>query len=74
MTSIKKIIVRLPKLSKLTYPILVGNGLLDNWNQWLLQYCIAKQIVVITDDIVKGLFVNKFVDVKLNYIFASNKE
>lgn len=59
---LNKIAVRLPSGGRSAYHILLGDGILSQWREWLPKHCTNKQVVIITDDIVNSLYAKQFAD------------
>jgi 3-dehydroquinate synthase len=56
----KQIIVNLPAKAAYNYPIFIDEGLISNWQDWLIDYAATKKIVIITDKIVCKLYAKQF--------------
>ncbi len=55
-----KVNVSLKARPKSKYNILLGDGILSNWQNWLSIQCPDKQIVIITDKIVENIYAHSF--------------
>ncbi|MFN7094691.1 MAG: iron-containing alcohol dehydrogenase, partial [Burkholderiales bacterium] len=58
---LKMLTVRLPFQKAYSYPIYIGDNLLNEWQQWLPNYANNRQIVVITDKTVNELYAKSWV-------------
>jgi len=48
--------VNIPAKAAKNYPIIIAEGLLKSWQEWLANYCHSGKVVIITDDIIAGLY------------------